>query len=77
MLNDFCSRPGQIDMFDETPPRANSEKLMKVVDRINSTGIGKVWFGGQGIEKGWRMKRELLSPSYTTKWTELPLALIQ
>jgi len=37
MLNDFCSRPGQIDMFDETPPRANSEQLMKVVDRINST----------------------------------------
>ncbi|EBW8880378.1 DUF4113 domain-containing protein, partial [Salmonella enterica subsp. enterica serovar Enteritidis] len=76
MLNDFCSRPGQIDMFDETPPRANSEQLMKVVDRINSTGIGKVWFGGQGIEKGWRMKREMLSPAYTTQWKDLPIAAL-
>ncbi|MHA1081462.1 translesion error-prone DNA polymerase V subunit UmuC (plasmid) [Enterobacter ludwigii] len=76
MLNDFCSRPGQIDMFDETPPRANSEQLMKVVDRINSTGVGKVWFGGQGIEKGWRMKREMLSPAYTTQWKDLPIAAL-
>ena len=47
MLNDFCSRPGQIDMFDETLPRANGGQLMKVVDRINSTGVGKIWFGEQ------------------------------
>ncbi|MFS7282067.1 translesion error-prone DNA polymerase V subunit UmuC [Serratia proteamaculans] len=72
MLNDFCSRPGQIDMFDETPPRANSESLMKVVDSINATGLGKVWFGGQGIDKGWKMKRALLSPAYTTRWGDLP-----
>lgn len=77
MLNDFCSRPGQIDMFDETPPRANSDSLMKVVDRINGTGLGKIWFGGQGIDKGWRMKREMLSPAYTTRWTDLPRAIIK
>ncbi|MFA9208541.1 MAG: translesion error-prone DNA polymerase V subunit UmuC [Yersinia sp. (in: enterobacteria)] len=72
ILNDFCSRPGQIDMFDETPPRANSEQLMKVIDRINREGIGKVWFAGQGIDKGWKMKREMLSPAYTTRWGDLP-----
>ncbi|EOZ3368629.1 DUF4113 domain-containing protein, partial [Escherichia coli] len=22
----------------------------------------------------WQMKREMLSPSYTTQWTELPIA---
>ena len=43
MLNDFCSRPGQIDMFDETSPRPNSDALMHVIDRINATGLGKVW----------------------------------
>ncbi|AJJ05005.1 hypothetical protein [Yersinia pseudotuberculosis] len=32
MLNDVGSRPGQIDMFDETPPHANSKHLMQVVD---------------------------------------------
>ncbi|CQJ65241.1 translesion error-prone DNA polymerase V subunit UmuC [Yersinia enterocolitica] len=72
ILNDFCSRPGQIDMFDEQPPRVNSEQLMNVIDRINKEGIGKVWFAGQGIDKGWKMKREMLSPAYTTRWGDLP-----
>jgi DNA polymerase V len=76
VLNDFCSKPGQIDMFDETPSRANSEALMSILDHINATGMGKVWFAGQGIDKGWKMKREMLSPSYTTRWAELPTASI-
>ncbi|MBW5879046.1 DUF4113 domain-containing protein [Yersinia enterocolitica] len=61
-----------IDMFDETPPRANSEQLMNVIDSINREGIGKVWFAGQGIDKDWKMKREILSPAYTTRWGDLP-----
>lgn len=73
MLNDFCSRPGQIDMFDESPPRPNSDALMRVIDGINTTGLGKVWFAGQGIDKGWKMKREMLSPAYTTRWNDLPI----
>lgn len=77
MLNDFCSLPGQIDLFDETPPRLNSDALMHAIDRINTTGLGKVWFAGQGIDKGWKMKREMLSPSYTTRWSELPKATIR
>jgi len=76
MLNDFCSRPGQIDMFDESPPRPKSDALMRVIDGINTTGLGKVWFAGQGIDKGWKMKREMLSPAYTTRWNELPQAII-
>lgn len=77
MLNDFCSKPGQIDMFDETPPRPNSDALMRVIDGINTTGLGKVWFAGQGIDKGWKMKRDMLSPSYTTRWSDLPTASIR
>lgn len=77
VLNDFCSRPGQIDMFDETPPRPNSDALMHAIDRINTTGMGKVWFAGQVIDKGWKMKREMLSPAYTTKWSELPTVRIR
>lgn len=57
VLNDFFSRPGQIDMFDETPPRPNSDALMHAIDKINTTGLGKVWFAGQGIDKGWKMGR--------------------
>ncbi|QMV54232.1 translesion error-prone DNA polymerase V subunit UmuC [Ewingella americana] len=67
VLNDFCSRPVQIDIFDETPPRPNSDALMGILDHTNTTGMGKVWFAGQGIDKGWKMKREMLSPAYTTR----------
>ena len=77
ILNDFVPRPGQIDMFDEPPPRANSAQLMSVVDHINHTGLGKVWFAGQGINKGWQMKREMLSPRWTTNWKDLPRAAIK
>ncbi len=77
VLNDFCDKPGQIDMFDESPPRHNSEALMGILDRINTTGLGKVWFAGQGIDKGWKMKREMLSPAYTTCWKDLPTAAIR
>lgn len=76
VLNDFCDKPGQIDMFDESPPRPNSDALMHAIDRINTTGMGKVWFAGQGIDKGWKMKRDMLSPAYTTRWSELPNAKI-
>ncbi|HIE3983673.1 TPA: translesion error-prone DNA polymerase V subunit UmuC [Serratia marcescens] len=74
MLNDFCDKPGQIDLFDEHPPRANSEQLMKAVDDINHSGLGKVWFAGQGINKVWAMRRELLSPCYTTRLSNIPVA---
>lgn len=77
MLNDFVPRPGQIDMFDEMPPRANSAQLMNVLDKINHTGMGKIWFAGQGINKGWQMKREMLSPHWTTSWKDLPRAVIK
>lgn len=77
VLNDFVPRLGQIDMFDETPPRANSAQLMSMLDHINHTGLGKVWFAGQGISKGWQMKREMLSPRWTTSWKELPRAAIK
>jgi len=37
MLNYFCDKPGQIDLFDEQSPRAGSEQLMKVLDSINQS----------------------------------------
>ncbi|RAP70314.1 DUF4113 domain-containing protein [Candidatus Erwinia dacicola] len=63
-------------MFDESPPRPHSEALMGILDHINTTGMGKVRFAGQGIDKGWKMKRDILSPAYTTKWNEIPTAKI-
>jgi DNA polymerase V len=47
---------------------------MKVMDHINEAGRGTLWFAGQGIEKSWAMKREMLSPAYTTRFSDLPIA---
>ena len=68
MLGDFIpTGVSQLDLFDDWQPRPNSEALMKVVDGINYSGLGKVWFAGRGIAPEWQMKREMLSPAYTTR----------
>ncbi|WP_432707169.1 DUF4113 domain-containing protein [Hafnia alvei] len=28
------------------------------------------------MKSGWRMKREMLSPAYTTQWKDLPIAAL-
>ncbi|EAA9055551.1 DNA polymerase V subunit UmuC [Salmonella enterica] len=75
MLNDFTpTGVSQLNLFDDTQPRSNSNQLMKVVDGINHSGKGKIWFAGRGIAPEWQMKRELLSPAYTTRWSDIPAA---
>lgn len=77
MLNDFTpTGVSQLNLFDDTQPRSNSNQLMKVVDGINHSGLGKVWFAGRGVAQEWQMKREMLSPAYTTHWKEIPVAKI-
>lgn len=75
MLGDFFSQGvSQLNLFDEYKPQANNEALMHVVDGLNQSGKGKLWFAGQGTQKAWAMKREMLSPAYTTRYSDLPVA---
>lgn len=75
MLGDFYNKGiAQLGLFDEHQPKANSEALMRVVDGLNQSGKGTLWFAGQGIQKAWQMKREMLSPAYTTRFSDLPVA---
>ena len=75
MLSDFYSEGvAQYDLFAEEKPLANSVALMKVIDTLNQSGKGKIWFAGQGIEKSWSMKREMLSPAWTTRYSDMPVA---
>ncbi|VXD06437.1 DNA polymerase V, subunit C [Enterobacterales bacterium 8AC] len=77
MLQDFFSHGvAQLGLFDEYQPQPNSERLMAVIDRINQSGRAKIWFAGQGTEQVWTMKREMLSPAYTTRISDLPLARV-
>ena len=77
MLNDFTgSGVSQLQLFDERPPRPHSAELMKVLDGINHSGLGQLWFAGRGIAPSWQMKRDMLSPAYTTRWKDIPIARI-
>lgn len=73
MLGDFFSRGvAQLNLFDDNAPRAGSEKLMEVLDHLNAKdGKGTLYFAGQGIQQQWQMKREMLSPRYTTRYSDL------
>jgi DNA polymerase V len=71
----------------ETPQRNNSleltksQALMSTLDKINRAGKNKLFFAGQGVAhssktnssktNNWMMKREHLSPAYTTNWNDI------
>lgn len=77
MLQDFFSQGVvQLELFGQYQPQPNSEQLMKVLDTINKSGRAKIWFAGQGADQSWAMKRELLSPAYTTRLSDLPHARV-
>lgn len=73
MLGDFFSQGvAQLNLFDDNAPRSGSEKLMAVMDQLNTRdGRGTVYFAGQGTRPSWQMKREMLSPRYTTRFSDL------
>ncbi|KQN50337.1 translesion error-prone DNA polymerase V subunit UmuC [Rouxiella silvae] len=72
MLGDFYNQGvAQLGLFDQHPPRANSTQLMAALDHIHEKGTGRVWFAGQGMTKSWEMKRDMLSPAYTTRFSDL------
>lgn len=73
MLGDFYSQGvAQLNLFDDNAPRRGSEKLMEVLDHLNAKGgRGTLYFAGQGIHTAWQMKREMLSPRYTTRLNDL------
>ncbi len=59
------------DMFATTQPAA-AEQVMAVLDLINSKwGRGTLRPAGVPVAPEWAMRREMMSPSYTTKLSEL------
>jgi len=48
------------------------QDIPKVVDRLNrKIGDTKIRLGSQSLKRKWKMKRERLSPSYTSRWSDL------
>ncbi len=59
----------QRDLF--APPK--NPALMRVYDRLNHKyGSDSLFMAAQGITPKWSMRRQYLSPQYTTCWQDLP-----
>jgi len=57
------------------PAAAGNPRLMQAMDRINTKwGRGTLRSAAEGFEQRWKMKRERMSPRYTTCWEQLPHA---
>ena len=65
----------QLNLFNKFQETEKMHRVMKTMDRINKTmGRGAIHYAAEGISKAWSMRREFLSPRYTTHWEELPVA---
>ena len=65
----------QATLFDDPVEQAKSDSRMRVMDAINQKmGQGSVTIAASGIRQKWAMRRERMSPNYTTEWSELPVA---
>ena len=61
----------QLDLFHQTDTRHTA--VMEAVDRINSRyGRQTIHCQPKRRDSNWQMKRENLSPCYTTRWQDLP-----
>lgn len=61
----------QATLFD-APNVSRQNKLMSALDEMNDRmGVGTLKFASEGISRPWRMKSEMRSPRYTTRWDQL------
>jgi DNA polymerase V len=69
--------PIQTDIFAQNPkysPNEKQDRLMSVMDEINrKEGRGTLFLAASNIpeKSAWEMKRNLMSPRYTTRWDEM------
>lgn len=59
----------QLSMFEYENPK--HKVLMTVLDKLNIKMGDKVKFGGQDLKRKWKMKQEMLSPSYSTNLNQI------
>jgi len=64
----------QATLFDDEAARARRDRLNGTLDRINLRyGRGALALAGAGRAPGWVMRRQRLTPAYTTDWQALPV----
>jgi DNA polymerase V len=61
----------QSGLFDQ-PDDTRSLQRMRAIDQLNvRSGRGTIGFGTAGERQAWNLRREFISPRYTTDWNEL------
>jgi DNA polymerase V len=61
----------QSDLFEQEE-RKNQKTLMEAVDNINFAMRGDVVkYVSSGLKRNWKMRQEMRSGKYTTRWEEL------
>lgn len=66
----------QQDIFNPVSEKEieHGAQLMQVFDRINARfGSRTVRLAAEGYDNAWKMRAQMCSPAYTTRWSELPL----
>jgi len=66
----------QVSLFDDFSEHdGRSAKLMATMDSINARfGQGSLRVASEGRRCQWAARAERLSPQFTTRWDELPVA---
>ena len=60
----------QFELFSE---RKSDDGLMKLLDNINQKyGTDTLLCASQGLDEKWAMRRQFLTPQYTTNWHDIP-----
>lgn len=76
MLSEIVSIDGvQTDLFSLSQASPKSSALMTAMDSINrKMGKESIKLASEGFTRPWKMKQGNKSPSYTTKWCDIPAA---
>ena len=73
LLELSSKRHQQLDLF-HSGQSLQTDRLMQVMDKINTTyGKNSIYIAAEGVHKKWAMRQAHRSPSYTSRWDELPI----
>jgi DNA polymerase V len=75
MLSELRPRVmAQDTLFNNGVDLRRSQQVMATMDMVNQRwGRGTMRTAAEGVTKSWQMKRQRLSPGYTTDWDGLPV----
>lgn len=73
LLELSSKRHQQLDLF-HSGQSLQTDRLMRVMDKINTTyGKNSIYIAAEGVHNKWAMRQAYRSPSYTSRWDELPI----